>query len=154
MKYHFFATLSITELINYPDDDNDYFEGHFLIREIVSILKIDFPIKQIYERYFNDSVNTGDVLLFHSKKDSSHFILIDTFKDPYDQLDLIRIGVQITSNDIDKIRVLFRQLYDKSSIFINYREGQGILNNLCAPTMYPKQISINNYKYEQQLKVY
>ncbi|MFT9367353.1 hypothetical protein [Paenibacillus polymyxa] len=154
MKYHFFATLSITELINYPDDDNDYFEGHFLIREIVSILKIDFPIKQIYERYFNDSVNTGDVLLFNSKKDSSHFILIDTFKDPYDQLDLIRIGVQITSNDIDKIRVLFRQLYDKSSIFINYHEGQGILNNLCAPTMYPKQISINNYKYEQQLKVY
>ncbi|WP_090738671.1 hypothetical protein [Paenibacillus sp. Mc5Re-14] len=154
MKYHFFATLSITELINYPDDDNDYFEGHFLIREIVSILRIDFPIKQIYERYFNDSVNTGDVLLFNSKKDSSHFILIDTFKDPYDQLDLIRIGVQITSNDIDKIRVLFRQLYDKSSIFINYHEGQGILNNLCAPTMYPKQISINNYKYEQQLKVY
>jgi hypothetical protein len=62
MKYHFFATLSITELINYPDDDNDYFEEHFLIREIVSILKIDFPLKQIYERYFNDSVNTGDVL--------------------------------------------------------------------------------------------
>ncbi|RGL29255.1 hypothetical protein DXC69_25190 [Paenibacillus polymyxa] len=67
---------------------------------------------------------------------------------------MIRIGVQVTSNDIDKIRVLFRQLYDKSSIFINYHEGQGILNNLCAPTMYPKQISINNYKYEQQLKVY
>ncbi|MDY8022005.1 hypothetical protein [Paenibacillus polymyxa] len=154
MKYHFFATISITELVDYPDDDNDYYEEHFLIREIVSTLKIDFPIKQIYERYFDDSINTGDVLLFKSKKDSNNSILIDTFKDPYDQLDLVRFGVQITSNDIDKIRVLFRQLYDKSSILINYHEGQGILNEICTPARYPKQITINNYKYEQQLKIY
>jgi hypothetical protein len=154
MGYHFLLTLSLTELVTYPDDYNDYYEEHSLVRELIRVLKIDFPIKQIHERYFNDPVNTGDVLLFKSNEGSNNFIIIDTYKDPFDQLDLVSFGAQVNSNDIVETREIFRRIYDKCRVPISYREGQGVLNEKSTPSNYPMGISIHKYKYAQQLKIY
>lgn len=154
MNYQFLMTLSITELVTYPDDDNDDVEEHILLNEILQEVEVHFPMKQIYERYLDDPVNTGDVLMYKSNVRATDYIIIDTYKEPYDQIDLVRFGAQVSGNKIIKTRERFRKLYDQCGVHIRYQEGQGILNEISNPRLYPREIIIDHYTYHQKLKIF
>lgn len=151
-RFQFLVTLSIMELVNYPDEDSDEYEEDYLFNNLLESMEIEVPFKKLYERYFETPVNTGDVLIYRSNS-TEDYIIFDTYKEPYDQLDLIRLGVQTGNIKEEKIREIFRSLYDRCRTKIHYREGQVILGDLADPCSYPKRIQ-NNKMYKQLLKIY
>ncbi|NGZ76936.1 hypothetical protein [Saccharibacillus alkalitolerans] len=155
MNYQFLITLSISELIFYPDEFEEYHEAQAAVRQLAEELGIDFPMTEIYDRYLKMRVNTGDVLLFRAGS-GKNLIVIDTYREPYDQLNVVRFGAQIAGTDerLPSVRRLFRELHDGCEVQIRYEEGQGILHNMINPANYPLDIRMDPYRYEQQLKVF
>lgn len=147
-------TIPITELVAYIDDDSDEYVEDPVFMELRKALDIDIPITTIYERYFDAPVHSGDVLMYASCSHDDHFVVLDTYRDPVDQLDLIRVGVGCSKENVVVVRQLVRQLYDRSETFIHYEEGQYILRKLIDGSAYPKSIDSYGKAFRQRLKTY
>lgn len=152
--YQFLITLSISELVYYPNDDEDLFVADAWFRKVVDLIDVDVNIEEIYERYYECPVDTGDILFFTSKSLNNAYILIDSFKEGTDQLDLVRLGVQVEDKTLVlTLKEILRKLYDKCRVPISYKEGQGVLYNISKFENYPKKIYGSNGKvYLQRFK--
>ncbi|OWR29850.1 hypothetical protein CDO73_12245 [Saccharibacillus sp. O23] len=155
MTYQFLITLSISELICYPDEDEDDHEADERVSRLAEQLGIEFPIAEIYDRYLDMPINTGDVLLFRGAREDG-CLAIDTYREPYDQLDTVRFGGQISDGDerLSIVRGLFRELYDGCATKFLYQEGQSVLSRMIDPSAYPRAIRMEDYLYEQRLKIF
>ncbi|MFE0597964.1 hypothetical protein [Paenibacillus lactis] len=152
--YQFLMAIPITELVTYIDDDSDEYVEDPVFMDLRKALDIDIPVTTIYERYLDVPVHSGDVLMYASRSHGDHFVVLDTYRDPVDQLDLIRIGFGCTKEKVAVVRQLVRQLYDRSDTFIHYEEGQYFLQKLIDNTAYPKTIEYYGNVFRQRLKTY
>lgn len=153
MTYDFWIMASILELVEYPDETNDDYIPHPTFQEIMDVLDIQVPIKEIYERFFDQSIHTGDVLVFTNKHLPHACIVLDTYRDPLDQQDLIQFGWRVTAKDVSLIKQLSRELYDHCDFSIRYEEGQSILYQVLQKERYPRKYYYETV-YEQQMKQY
>ncbi len=149
-KYQFLMTISISELIYYPDEYNDNYVIEPVFQELIRFLDINIPIHEIVEQYFNYSVDTGDILVFKSSKSQDDFLLIDTFKGATDQIDLIRVGVSTRENRV-QAKYHVRKLYDKSDYGIHFAEGQSVLSQILKNERNKATI---HGSYEQKINYY
>ncbi|OWA33480.1 hypothetical protein B9G55_22745 [Saccharibacillus sp. O16] len=155
MTYQFLITLSIGELIFYPDEFEDDHEADERVRQLAEQLEIAFPMTEIYDRHLEMKINTGDVLLYRGARRGG-CLVIDTYREPYDQLNVVRFGGQIFDEDerLPNVKRLFRELYDGCETKIRYEEGQGVLHRMIDPSGYPCTIQMDHYLYEQRLKIF
>ncbi|MNR36878.1 hypothetical protein D3C85_1548530 [compost metagenome] len=77
-------------------------------------------------------------------------MLIDTFKEATDQLDLIRVEVSTRENKI-QAKYHVRKLYDKSDYGIHLAEGQSVLSQILKKQGTKSTI---HGSYEQKIKYY
>ena len=80
------------------------------IASIANILKVTFDKGQIEKDYWDQ---TNNVEVFHSKDDKEVFIMFDLIRDPYDQCDMIYMGIRCSRTDDNEIRDILLSLYKK-----------------------------------------
>lgn len=81
-------------LVYYPDETDDEFYEEKIFSEIRSVLAIDIDIIDWHNRCEQIGFgrkNLQKIELFYSNDERS-YILLDNYKDPYDQLSLISLG--------------------------------------------------------------
>ncbi|MEK4155981.1 hypothetical protein NST45_14055 [Paenibacillus sp. FSL R7-0163] len=152
MKYEFGVMASITELVEYPDEQNDAYVAHPNFQIIMDQLGITVPVAEIYEHFFANPVHNGHVLVYSNPVQPNACIVLDTYRDPLDQLDMIYFGWRCSS-EIDLIRELSRRFYDECEFAVRYEEGQSVLYKLLKEDTYPRKFYYNTV-FEQQLKRY
>jgi hypothetical protein len=117
--------LPNTILISYPDDNNDEYFENPTFKDIREYLNIEIDVNSWYNRCLQIAFGKKElqkIELYYSKDELS-YILLDNYRDPYDQLDLIGIGVKTTNELGVEIRKLTRKLNDESPYNIYYCEG-------------------------------
>ena len=118
-------------------------------------IAIRAPIEEIYERYLNQAVHTGHVLVFSDKNEPGTCIVFDTYRDALDQLDMIRFGWRIRGKEtIESVKQLSRQFYDEcEDATVFYKEGQSVLYEVLKEENYPRKI-YDKKVFKQQIKRY
>ena len=146
---------SIAELVEYPDETCDECIPHSNFQAIMDVLDIKVPIEDIHERFLEQPVNTGDVLVFANKDQQDRCIVLDTYRDPYDQLDMIQFGWRMSTKEgISIVKQLSRRLYDNCEYAVCYKEGQSVLYKVLQKERYPRKYSYMKMVHEQQMKKY
>ncbi|MEQ6353424.1 hypothetical protein ABNX05_02210 [Lysinibacillus sp. M3] len=155
MHYEFWIMTSISELVHYPDEWKDEYIPHPNFKTIMDAIGIRAPIEDIYERYFNQPVHTGHVLVFSNKHEPGTCIVFDTYRDAMDQSDMIRFGWRISGKEaIESVKQLSRRLYDEcEDATIFYKEGQCVLYEVLKEERYPRKIYYKKV-FKQQIKRY
>ncbi|MFJ7367957.1 hypothetical protein ACIQVU_00705 [Lysinibacillus sp. NPDC098008] len=154
MTYDFWIMASVTELIDYPDDGSDDYTPQSTFQALMDILAIHVPIEEIVHRFFQQSIHTGDVLVFINQHQPDTCIVLDTYRHPLDQQDTIQFGWRVnTKLDLYRIRQLTRQLYDNCEFAVRYEEGLSVLYKVLQQERYPYKYYYQTV-YEQQLKQY
>lgn len=153
VTYDFWIMASIMELLDYPDEENDHYIPQPTLQAIMDVLNIQVPIKEIYERFFDQSIHTGHVLVFANKHLPHACIVLDTYRDPLDQQDLIRFGWRVAAKDVCLVRQLSRKLFDNCDEGIRYEEGQSILYQVLQEQSYPHKYYYETV-FEQKMKNY
>ncbi|WP_068984517.1 MULTISPECIES: hypothetical protein [Lysinibacillus] len=154
MKYEFWIMASITELVDYPDEQSDDYTPQENFQEIMDALDICVPINEIYEHYFNQSVHTGHVLVFANKLQPDTCIVFDTYRNPTDQHAMIQFGWRVSAKKANlSIRQLSRRFYDECEDAVRYEEGQSVLYKVLQEERYPRKLYYEKV-FEQQIKRY
>jgi len=146
---------SISELVHYPDEWKDEYIPHPNFKTIMDAIGIRAPIEDIYERYLNQPVHTGHVLVFSNKHEPDTCIVFDTYRDALDQSDMIRFGWRISGKEaIASVKQLSRHLYDEcEDVTVFYKEGQCVLYEVLKEERYPRKIYYKKV-FNQQIKRY
>lgn len=150
--YDFWIMASISELVFYPDEDRDEYVPHPNFQSVMNELGIQVPVEAIYERYMDGPVNAGDVLVFSKKDLSDACIVMDTYRDPLDQMDMIHFGWR-TKGELQRVRELSRRMYDGCEFAVRYSEGRSVLHQVLREDRYPRKFHYNG-EFGQRLKRY
>jgi len=155
LYYEFWIMTSILELVYYPDEWKDEYIPHPNFKAIMDVIGIRAPIEDIYERYYNQPVHTGHVLVFSNQQKPGTCIVFDTYRDATDQSDMIRFGWRISGKEtIESVKQLSRQLYDEcEDVTVFYKEGQSVLYEVLKEENYPRKI-YDKKVFKQQIKRY
>ncbi|MCM3783502.1 hypothetical protein M3231_10990 [Neobacillus mesonae] len=129
-NYQFLMTISISDLVEFEDDFIDACYEKESFKQLRESVDVSIPTVKMYEEYLEAPVDSGDVYLYASKEESLNYILLDLYRDPYDQLDLIRLGISTIEEKYKRVKELARRVYDQSGLNINYLEGQFILKEM------------------------
>lgn len=95
------------------EDNPDKRNPHELI-EISKALDIQIDMNNLFEIYDNEKIGTGDIWFAFSQNSKEVFLFFDLFKDPIDQMAMIRFGIRILQKDYVKMKELLMELYLKS----------------------------------------
>ena len=126
--------------------------GYIPTFAVMDRLGIAVPVEEIYERYFDSPVNTGHVLVFQETKGPNSCIVLDTYRDPLDQLDMIQVGWRSQVEDYE-LRRLSRKFYDECEFAVRYQEGQSVLSEKLREDRYPRTLRYHTV-FEQRMKRY
>ncbi|ABG58568.1 hypothetical protein [Cytophaga hutchinsonii] len=112
-------------LVVYPDENKDEFIENPNFKVIRECLNIDIDITDWYNKCIQIALGKMELqkIEIYYSSDEESYILLDNYRDPYDELDLIGIGVKTTSELGEQVRKLTRILNDESPYNINYCEG-------------------------------
>lgn len=108
----------------YPDlyNDNKLPKNPFELEELCELMGTSIDFDQLYCLYESYKDNEGEILIFHSNSTNERFIFIDLFKDMYDQMNMVKLGVRIKEQEKDLIRGVLEKLYFKSTTRSDWQE--------------------------------
>lgn len=92
-------------------------DGHE-INGIADVLAVPINKPQVEKDYWN---NTDNVEVYHSDNDREVFIMFDLIRDPYDQCNMIHLGVRCLRNNDEEIRDRLLHLYKKRNPRSNFQ---------------------------------
>lgn len=118
-------TIGFSELVCYPDENNDLFVERTEFRNIRDFLEIKIDvidwINQCYNILQGDS-HLQSIGLYYSQN-GENYILLENYFDPTDQLDLINVGIKTTYQNSAALKVFARAFSDACKNNISYKEG-------------------------------
>lgn len=152
MKYEFRMVGSIVDLVEYPDAGEEVCQPSTDFQAVMDALKIKVPIGRINARFFDSPLHSGDVLVYGAK-DTKACIVLDTYRDPLDQMDMIRFGWRCSDKDKPLLQRLSRQLYDNLEYGVHYEEGHSPISAMLREDQFPKKYYYVTV-FEQQVKYY
>ena len=94
------------------------------------------------------------MFLYEAVEGARNVIAFDLYKEPLDQMDLIRISVRCNSQALDNVRKYARQFYDSASCQLCMEEANisaKVIETLDRSS-YPKLYQQSNYR--QRLRVF
>ena len=107
MTFAFTLCISAGALTCWGDDDDPATETvHPDIVALLALLEIDIDIVRLVDDYF------GDIYLYTSATDHKALFLLDFYRDPTDQQDLIEMSFTAAEEKFPAARALTRQFYD------------------------------------------
>ncbi len=114
--------ISFNEL-NFPDSfSNPALPGDpFEIGELCKELNIHMDFVNVDEIYENTYEDSGETLVFYSNTSRELFLYINLFRDKYDQLNMVTLGVRAKIENSSKVKNIMENLYYRSSTVCNYK---------------------------------
>jgi len=154
-------TLPSSTLVTFPDIKNrkEYCENDNF-RRIREYLDIQINIKNWYNRCVQISFGKKHLqkIELYYAKDERSYILLDNYRDPYDQLGLVSIGVKTTAELGNEIRKLTRNLNDESAFNVNYIEGSNSIFKLYPIDEHTmkrySEPQISEYAKDKEVKIF
>ncbi len=118
-------SISFSELLHYPDDNDDSFIEKTEFKNIREFLEIEIDVQdwinQCY-KILQGERNLQSITLFYSKN-KENYILLDNYFDPTDQLDFVNVGIKTKNNNNKSLKTLGRKFSDICEYNISYEEG-------------------------------
>ena len=94
---------------------SDYIGNPFLI-QVLDLLTIPADPAYFYEKYFElQAVGNGDVLFYKSTFNGESIFAVNMYRDPYDQLDTVMLGIRTKKNAMG-VRVALRAFFDSAPV--------------------------------------
>ncbi len=126
----FDIVISITDLIFFPDENYDDVEVRYEFANILNYLNIKIDIPSLYYYYFdNVKGGEGDIYIYKNENNS---LVIDLYKDEFDQIDLINVLIRHGSKASDEFNKMMSSFFNSSEYKISYTAnfGSHILNRV------------------------
>ena len=117
--------ICFSELVYYPDENEDIFIEKTEFRNIRELLGIEIDIQNWIrqcEKILQGERNLRSISLFYSKN-KENYILLENYFDPIDQLDFVHVGVKTTFKNSKALKELGRAFSDVCKYNIDYTEG-------------------------------
>lgn len=117
--------ICFSELVYYPDENEDIFIEKTEFRNIRELLGIEIDIQnwiRLCEKILQGERNLQSISLFYSKN-KENYILLENYFDPIDQLDFVHVGVKTTFKNSKAVKELGRAFSDVCKYNISYEEG-------------------------------
>lgn len=118
-------TIRFSELVYYPDENDDSFVERTEFRNIRNFLEIEIDVQNWINQCYNilqGERELQNITLYYSKN-RENYILLDNYFDPDDQLDYVNIGVKTTCKNNASLKALGRAFSDACKYNIAYKEG-------------------------------
>jgi hypothetical protein len=118
-------SISFSELVYYPDENEDIFIEKTEFRNIRDFLEIEIDVIGWINQCYNiiqGERNLEKITLFYSKN-RENFILFSNYFDPTDQLDFVHIGIKTTNKNNAALKALGRAFSDVCKYNLSYVEG-------------------------------
>ena len=116
MTFAFTLCISAGALTCRGDDDDPATETvHPDIVALLALLEIDVDIVRLVDDYFDydgPRSGVGDIYLYTSATDHKALLLLDFYREPTDQQDLIEMSFTAAEEKFPAARALIRQFYD------------------------------------------
>ena len=118
-------------MIFYPDEDIDEYIVEPAFQKIMDLLNIKINITEIVEDLYENRGKNASISIYFSDNTYKDFILLDTYIDPTDQLDLIYICIRCVAENGGMIRNYAHEFYTKRCEYnIDYSEGNFTIRDL------------------------
>jgi len=112
--------VSITDLVTWSEGSDDARENEHL-QAIFSALGGTIRLVPLYQAYSDDEdrAGRGDVHVYSFNDTPSTVVVIDTYNDPTDQLDLIAIYIRCTRSASEEIARLISVFFNRASVQVH-----------------------------------
>lgn len=123
--------------------------------EILRQIGVDIDLVQICNRYIDEtSPGEGDVLIFGSSANQNSKVIFDLFRDPYDQLDLIVVGILCSDDDHASICKSLMNFFIEcqTQVYFSISVGNATLRELAEPSNYPRLRPETGYMQKAVIK--
>lgn len=118
-------SICFSELVHYPDENDDSFIERIEFRAIRDFLEIEIDvidwINQCHKILQGERHLQG-INLYYSKN-GENYILLENYFDPTDQLDFVNVGVKTIHNNNESLKALGRAFSDVCRYIVAYEEG-------------------------------
>lgn len=118
-------SICFSELVHYPDENDDSFIERLEFRAIRDFLEIEIDvidwINQCH-KILQGERHLQSINLYYSKN-GENYILLESYFDPTDQLDFVNVGVKTIHNNNESLKALGRAFSDVCRYIVAYEEG-------------------------------
>ncbi|PAB60334.1 hypothetical protein [Anaeromicrobium sediminis] len=115
-------------LAKYPDDDIDEYIIHPKFVEIMKLLNVEFDVRRIIETLYRQRSGKSAFQVHYSTETFEEFIILDTYIDATDQLDLIYIMFRSKDVKGGSLRKLTHSFYTETCPYnVYYEEGSYVI---------------------------
>jgi hypothetical protein len=108
----------------FPDtwNDSNLPKNPFELTELCDSMSIILDTDFLYKEYEATKYKKGDIYIFYPDNNSNIFIYFDLYKDQYDQMAMIVLGVRIKTVNKSIIKPILEKLYFKSTTRSDFQE--------------------------------
>ena len=120
-------SISFSELVCYPDENDDSFIEKVEFKNIREFLGIEIDVQDWINQCYNilqGERNLQSITLFYSSN-KENYILLENYFDPTDQLDFVHVGIKTTNKNNKSLKIFGRKFSDTCEYNISYEEGSG-----------------------------
>ena len=103
-------------------NDNELPKNPFELIELSDYLNIKLDTDFLYNEYELTNYKKGDIYIFYPSDRKDIFIYFDLFKDEYDQMAMILLGVRLKTVNKKNIKDILKKLYFKSTTRTDFQE--------------------------------
>lgn len=124
-SYEALLTVDFGSLITYPDENKDDFIENIRFAKIQAALGLQFDTISWANNCYDIFAGKRELqeISLHYSYDGTNYLLIDSYFDPIDQLDLIHVGFKTPASNENTLKYLCRDFYDNCETRIMYTEG-------------------------------
>lgn len=119
----FDIAISITDLFFFPDENCDDVQIRSEFLNLLNFLDLKIDIVSFYNFYFdNVKADEGDIYIYDNKK---NILVIDLYKDPFDQIDCISLLVRYGGKLNKEFNKMISDFFNNSEYKIAYTANFG-----------------------------
>ncbi|MGK9237065.1 hypothetical protein KXS07_35480 [Inquilinus limosus] len=147
----------MTDFVVYTSDGDDDFEINQHIQAVIGVLGATADLRSLYRLYFDETpMGKGDVHAFHGPEGSRNVFVIDLYREPTDQLDIVSFAVRCDELLGPIVKSRLRSFFDSAAIQLGFEEANSSsrLSLMLDESRYPRLLGERGFTHRQVLCSY
>ena len=153
----FWGAVSMTDFVVYSGNLDDDFEINPHIKAVIEALGSTIDLRGLHRLYFDETpVGKGDVHAFHRPQGSRNVFVIDLYREPTDQLDIVSFAIRCDERLAPFVKSRLRSFFDAAEIQLAFEEthSSSRLNLMLDESRYPRLLEERGFTHRQILRSY
>lgn len=148
--------IPMWEFVEFYEEYGDEYYTKDVFKNLFDYLDIEADICAIYGDYYDNQtpVGEGDIFVFFNKINPERFVIIDTYRSPCDQCDLILFAIRCEYSFKEQVHSIIESIYGSITPKAGIKEKDSYLKELVDLTKYPKKINSYHNVYYQKINCY